>query len=192
MEDTPKKNGLRYALIGIPIAIFIAFSFFFYVYATPEEVIAWIGVEDAYFLMGILGFLSGAMTFSGIPYHLILISFSTGGLNPTLLAFAAAVGLAIGDSTSYFLGYHGSAIIPEQLRKILNRIRTIGERYPRMAPLIFFLYGALVPFSNDFIGITMGLARYSFWRIMIPLSLGTFVFNLGIAYFGIYIYELFI
>ena len=141
MRGPTRKKVLTYLLAGAPLAIFIALSLFFYVYATPEQVIGWIGVENAYLLMGILGFLSGVMTFSGIPYHLILIALSTGGLNPVVLACATTVGLALGDSISYFLGYQSTAIVPERFKSVLSRIRILGERYPRVMPVIFFFYG---------------------------------------------------
>src|SRR3989338_1113064 len=51
-------------------------------------------------------------------------------------------------------------------------------------------YGALIPFSNDFVGVTMGLARYPFWRVMVPLTLGTAVFNATLAFGAVYAYGL--
>ena len=55
-------------------------------------------------------------------------------------------------------------------------------------PIAFFLYDSLVPLSNDFIVISMGLARYPFWRVMIPLGLGNLVFNISLAYLALYVY----
>lgn len=182
LKDHMVALALMVTLIGV--------SLFFSISMTPEEVIGWVGVENAYLLLAFLGFLSGAMTMSGIPYHLVLVEFSTGGLNPFGLALVTTTGLMLGDSISYFLGYHSHAAIPEKIRRLLVRVRTFGERHPRIMPLIFFSYASVIPFSNDFVGMTMGLARYSFLRVMIPLALGTLVFNSVVAYFGASLYEL--
>lgn len=168
----------------------IAGSLWLSLVATPEDVIAFLGVENAYVLMAALGFLSGAMTLSGIPYHLVLVGFASAGPNPFLLAVAATVGVALGDCISYLLGYHSHGAVPKGLRRMLLMVRDFAHRHPRLMPLMFFAYGALVPFSNDLIGLTMGLARYSIVRVMLPLALGTLVFNTTIAYFGASIYAL--
>ncbi len=94
-----------------------------------------------------------------------------------------------GDSTSYLVGYHGVTILPKGLQKILKRLLDYFMRYPRALPFFFFFYGACIPFSNDFIVVTMGLARYPFWRVFIPLGLGNLVFNIGLAYLAIYAYS---
>jgi len=36
----------------------------------------------------------------------------------------------------------------------------------------------------------MGLARYPFWRVMVPLTLGTAVFNATLAFGAVYAYGL--
>ncbi|MBU3956282.1 hypothetical protein KJ633_07460 [bacterium] len=139
-------------------------------------------------LIFILAFIGGLTTFSGVPYHLVLITLATGGLNPLLLGLATAFGVMLGDSTSYYIGYQGRIIIPDRLQKILQQVRYFGLKYPKILPLFFFLYGSLVPFSNDFIVISMGLSRYPFWRVMIPLGLGNLVFNISLAYLAVYAY----
>ncbi|TSC71504.1 MAG: hypothetical protein G01um101470_573 [Parcubacteria group bacterium Gr01-1014_70] len=60
-----------------------------------------------------------------------------------------------------------------------------------MIPIFVFLYGAFFPLSNDFVVISFGLARYPFWRVMIPLTAGSAVFNMMLAYLGKYGVEYF-
>lgn len=88
----------------------------------------------------------------------------------------------IGDSTSYYVGYRGGAVVPEGVQRIFQQIYSSSLWYPKILPLFCLLYGALVPFSNDFITISAGIARYPFWRMMIPLGLGNAVFNVSLAY----------
>ena len=183
-----KKKFLKYLPRIILILLFVSLSFFLYVYSSPEKIVNLIGVDNAYVLIFILAFIGGLTTFSGVPYHLVLITLATGGLNPLLLGLATAFGVMLGDSTSYYIGYQGRIIIPDRLQKILQQVRYFGLKYPKILPLFFFLYGSLVPFSNDFIVISMGLSRYPFWRVMIPLGLGNLVFNISLAYLAVYAY----
>jgi membrane protein YqaA with SNARE-associated domain len=185
-----KNKILKYIPRIMLILLFISMSFYFYAYSSPEEMTSFIGVKNAYALIFVLAFLGGMTTFSGIPYHLVLITLATGGLNPLLLGLSTAAGVMLGDSTSYYVGYQGSVIIPGALQKILIMIRNFGLKHPKILPLFFFLYGSLSPFSNDFIVISMGLSRYPYWRVMVPLGLGNLIFNISLAYLATQAYNL--
>src|SRR3989344_4890048 len=168
----------RYVPVIAFITLWIGASFSL-LYYSPEGLIDLIGIKNAYFFLFALAFLSGISIFGGIPYHLVLIALAAGGLDPWLLALAAAGGVMLGDSTSYFIGY--------QVRIIV--LSSWLAKYPRRVPFFFLLYGSLVPFSNDFVGITTGLARYPFARVMLPLGVGNLIFNATLALLSPYLYD---
>jgi len=178
---------MRYFPSALFIALF-ALSSGIFLFSSPERVIAFIGVENAYLLMFLLALSGGLTMFSGVPYHLILVTLATGGLNPLLLGMVTATGVTLGDSTSYFIGYQGMLLIPKRLQAMAQRLFSAKEKYPRLLPVIFFIYGSCLPFSNDVITIPMGFLRYPFWRVMLPLSLGNLVFNVSIALLAAYAY----
>lgn len=149
---------------------------------------SYVGVENAYVLMFCLAIIGGLTTFSGIPYHLVLITLATGGVNPIFLGLAAAIGDMIGDATSYYIGYGGSELLPTKITTILGKFYAFGMRYPKLMPLFIFVYGSVSPLSNDFIVVTAGLARYPFWKVMTPLVFGNIIFNISLAYLAIYAY----
>ncbi|MBI2096770.1 MAG: hypothetical protein HYT40_01265 [Candidatus Sungbacteria bacterium] len=186
MNEWRNKKTLKYLLGITPPLFFVSLSLYLLIYSSPERIVGFIGVTNAYTLIFILAFLGGVTTFSGIPYHLVLITLATGGLNPLLLGFSAAGGVMLGDSTSYYVGYRGGAIVPQGVQKIFQQIYSFSSKYPKILPLFCFLYGSLVPFSNDFITISAGIARYPFWRVMLPLGLGNAVFNVSLAYLATY------
>lgn len=185
--NVKSKRFLKHLPIIIFIIFIIGYSFFL-LHSSPEKLITFIGIENAYLLILVLAFIGGLSTFSGVPYHLVLIALAAGGVNPLLLGLSASFGVMLGDSTSYFIGYHGSAIVPGGVQKFLQKVQSFFMKYPKLLPLFFFLYGSFVPFSNDFIVISMGLARYPFWRVMIPLGLGNVVFNVSLAFLAIHAY----
>jgi len=179
------KISYLYVFRLILVLFFVSATIFFY-YSSPDELISFIGVENAYLLMFVLALLGGLTTFSGIPYHVILVVLASGGLNPLLLGISAASGVMVGDTTSYYIGYSGGSFIPQGIQKTLQKLCAFCLAHPKLLPIAFFLYGSLVPFSNDFIVISMGLARYPFWKVMVPLGLGNVVFNTGVAFAGAY------
>lgn len=183
-----KQKFLKYFLPILPIVMLVTFSVFFY-YVSPEQVISYIGVENAYILMFILSVLGGLSTFSAVPYHIVLIALATGGVNPYLLGGITAIGVMLGDSTSYYIGYQGRALLSARMQDIVEKLSTVKEKYPKLLPLIFLLYGSLLPFSNDVVVIPMGLLRYPFWRVITPLAIGNIIFNIGLALLAVYAYD---
>lgn len=173
----------------MPLIFFVGLSVYFFIYSNPERIIEIIGVHNAYLLIFILAFLGGLTTFSGVPYHLVVITLATGGLDPLFLGLSAASGVMIGDSTSYYVGYRGGSIAPESVQKLFQRIYLFSSRHEKILPIFCFLYGSLIPFSNDFITISAGIARYPFWRIMIPLGMGNVIFNMTLAYLASNAYD---
>lgn len=182
-----RKYG-TYLLRLLPLFTFLAISGVFYS-SSAEQIISLIGIENAYLFIFILAFFGGLTTFSGIPYHLVLIALAAGGLNPLILGLTTAVAVSLGDCTSYFVGYFGRTLVPERIERALRRLSAIEERHPRLLPMVFFIYGTCVPFSSDLITIPMGLLRYPLWRVIVPLGLGTVIFNTALAYFATDVYS---
>ncbi len=182
-----RKKVLKYLPIVIMLTFIISMSVFFY-FSSPESLIDAVGIQNAYLLMFVLAFIGGLTTFSGVPYHLILIALAAGGVNPLLLGFSTAAGVILGDSTSYLIGYKGRDIIPSKITVVIEQIIDWGMKYPKALPWFFFGYASLLPFSNDFIVIPMGFERYPFWKVMIPLGLGNILFNTLLGYLAIHAY----
>lgn len=166
----------------------ITMSTFFAIYS-PDYLIKLIGVNNAYIIMFVLSFAGGLSTFSGVPYHLVLIAFAAGGLNPWMLGISTALGVMIGDSTSYYIGYEGRKIMPNTIQRFFQRLIDLLLKRRKLLPFVFLFYGSFIPFSNDFIVISMGYAKYPFWGVMIPLGIGNIIFNTGLALLAIYAYN---
>ncbi len=189
--STDAEASWLHTMRGVwPLVAIIALSLGLLFIVTPETLIDWVGVKNAYLLMFVTALLGGLTTFNTVPYLAMLLLLASGGLNPYLLGFASATGVMIGDTLSYLVGYHGAKAVPAMFLPLFERINQLAEKYPRRFPLICFLYGALCPLSNDFITIPSGMARISYLRVMMPLALGNLVFNIGTALFVTNIYDI--
>lgn len=180
-----QKKYLQIIPLVVLVVFMASFSFLVSTYST-EEMLNSIGVDNAYLLMFLLAIVGGMSTFTGIPYHLVLIGLGSSGLNPILLGLATAAGVMIGDSTSYLIGKQGSHVLPEKLKKRLYRFANFLSKKPKFIAPFLFLYGTFSPFSNDFIVISMGFISYPYRKIIVPLSLGNILYNIALASLGYY------
>ena len=176
---------------------FAAFSFFLLFVAAwgllvyqfpPQGIVETLGIRNGYLVAFIAGFLGGISTFTSIPYTIVVVTLGVGGLHPVWLGVLAALGLFFGDSTSYVLGYYGHHVVPNGLQGRFLRLRVwlLARKRAGVVPIFIFLYGAFFPFSNDLVVISLGLVRYPFWRVMIPLGIGSIIYNTLLAYLGAY------
>lgn len=159
------------------IAISIAFYFI-----SPQDLVEYVGVSNAYLFMFLIAFLGGVTIFSGVPYPAILVAFGLGGLNPFILGTAAALGLFLGDSTSFFVGRKSGEVIQGYVKTLLEKMLSLYDGYPKLMPYIFFAYGAVAPFPNDVVTVSAGIKGYPYLKAMLPLALGNLVFCVTVAY----------
>ena len=184
----PKASVSKRAFQIAFIAMFVTWTFFIYEFP-PTLIVDYLGVSNGYAGAFVLAALGSLSTFISFPYHLIVVTLGAGGLNPFGLGLSAAAGVFISDSASYLIGYKGRDILPARMERIFQTLCGWCLTRPSwLVPLTLFSYGAAVPFSDDFIVISMGLVRYPFWKLMIPLGLGNIVFNTGAALLGAYGY----
>ncbi len=178
-----RKRNLLYL---VPIVMFLAWTVFIYQFP-PTDIAASIGTENGYFATLLLAFLGGLSVLVSIPYHLVIMTFAAGGLNPWLLGLVASIGQMGGDSTSYLLGFSGGSIASGRLATTMDRFRNWITQCPYwQTACALFVYGSISPLSNDWMLVPMGLARYPYWRVMLPLELGNVVFNTAMALLGTY------
>lgn len=172
----------------ISLAFFVVSLSLIFAFTTPERIVEYIGIENGYALLFAIAFFAGVSTFTSVPYQIVLVAFAASGLNPLLLGFVAATGIALGDTVSYTLGHFGRALVPEKGAWIQAKLQRIGEKHPRLLPLLFFSWGAFMPISNDVVTIPFGIARYPFLKLAIPLWLGTIIHSSMLAFFGEHIF----
>ena len=154
-----------------------------------DSLIDAVGSNNAFALMFLLGLIGGLTTFTGVPYQVILMSLAAGGLNPILLGLSTAVGVMLGDSTMYLIGRGLKPSLSHRLLAALDKIKHYLAQHPRQFTPALVLYGCLSPFSNDFVVGSLSIMGYPFWRTILPLAVGNIVYNIALAYLGVYAYD---
>jgi membrane protein YqaA with SNARE-associated domain len=121
--------------------------------------------------------------FAGVP--LILGGVRDGSMgpflfDPWLIGLLSGIGATLGDMSSYVLGYYG--------RRLTDEARTKGfaafiEQHPRATPLAVFIL-ASTPLPLDPAVVSLGVARFSWWRVLLPSLVGEVIFLTGVAWAG--------
>lgn len=130
------------------------------------------------FLLGLIGAASVV-----IPIPTTVALLTVAGLrifDPALLALAFGFGAAIGQLTSYAVGYAGRMVVSKKHNRRLNAMLKIFKRYGVIAAFLF----ALTPLPDSLLFIPMGLVHYSLWRIFVAAVAGKIMMSLIITHFG--------
>jgi len=172
------RKAIAATFLSIAIVGWITLIFF----VRPEEILNAVGVTNGYISLFVIAFIGGTSIMFPLPYYLLVATFAAGGANIFLIGLVAGLGVVLGDSTSYFVGYKGKEVLPKKADMFFNRIfKNINPESP-FGPVLFFIYGACVPLSNDLLVVPMGMAKYPFFKLIIPFAMGNVVFNTMIAF----------
>lgn len=183
----PKRS---WYVLAVLLFLIGAWSLLLY-HFRPNEIVASLGTSQGYILVFVAAFIGGTSIIFPFPYYLLVFTLGAGGLNPFFLGFAAGLGLLLGDSTSYYIGYQGRSIVPKRIKHIIDRTRYKLRASPAFVfPSVLFCYAAFVPLPNDFVILSLSLAHYPYWKVMIPLTLGNILFNILVAFAGLYGFHL--
>ncbi len=182
-----RRNKKITRILGA-IAIFIFISFTVAQIPT-NTLVDWIGSDNAWLLMFVLGAIGGLSTFVTIPYHVVLMSLASAGINPILLGTATALGVMLGDSAMFLLSKQIKKGLSEKHTKRIDSLAHVVKKHPRLLTPGLVAYGMFSPFSNDFIVAGLTLMNFKYLRIIVPLAMGNIVYNIALAYFGLYMYQ---
>ena len=181
MRNIKKKIGFLLLFLLV-----ISWSIFLY-FISPEKIINYFGDGNSYWIVFIAGLLGGISILFPFPYYIFVLTFAIGGLNPFLLGLFTGLGVILGESTSYWIGYTGRDVLPIKAKNIFNRIsKYFNKDLTWRVPIFLFIYGSLSPLPNDVILIPLGMARYPFLKVIIPLGLGNIIYNILLAVAGFY------
>jgi membrane protein YqaA with SNARE-associated domain len=172
-----RKIPILTFVLVVGVVVSISVVFWIIASGTPEETWKSVGYPSA-FLLGLIG---AASVIVPVPTTVALLAVA--GLrifDQTLLALAFGFGAAIGQLTSYVVGYAGRMIVSKKHERRLNAMLTIFERYGMIAVFLF----ALTPLPDSLLFIPLGLVHYSLWRVFVAAVAGKIVMSLIITHVG--------
>ena len=163
-----------FVLILVPVAAAANAGFYYWI----------VGAASTFGYLGAfaVSFLGNATILVPFPY--VVIPFVLGASilhNPWLVGLVSGIGAAMGEMTGYFAGYYGGRFLKEEDK--INGFSEYVQRRPSMTPFIIWVLAA-TPIPDDILIVPLGVARYSWWRVLIPLLIGKAIFLTAIAWAG--------
>lgn len=129
-----------------------------------------------------MSFIINILFFLPIPYFpLPLIAAFNRNFDPHIISISGTVGAFAAKMIIFYLAYSGRNIISKKskgrtlsLQKLLGKYGWIGA-----------LVAPIVPFTENFIYITLGLTKYSPWKFAVSVFAGVFLYNEFIVWIGV-------
>jgi len=171
---------LYYTLAGI-IILLIGWSILL-IHIPPTEIIAYLGVENALLVAFLVSALGGVSTATSVNYYTTVIALAAGGTHVLALGIVAGIGVTIGDSLFYYLGTRGHEILTEKGSQWAKKIeRWMNKQHPLFVQIGAYVYAGLTPLPNDVLTVSLGLAEYSYKKLLPALLLGNITLTVIVA-----------
>ncbi len=156
--------------VGLTVLAYVFRGYLEHIHSTVRDI--------GYPAVFAISFLSSASVFLPLPGP--LVAFVGGSvLSPVPVALVAALGAALGELTSYAVGYGGHAVAQNtQLYKTVS-----GWLRKRGWPILFLLAAIPNPIF-DAAGIAAGVLRYPVWLFFVIVLAGKIVKFLVFAFAG--------
>lgn len=177
------KSNIYYILIAIVIFIVAVNALFFFV--SPQEIVSFIGTENAYGIVFITAAIGGLSSITGVALFTTLAMFSAGGADPFLLGLVGGVGIFISDTVFYFVAKYGHKALPEHWGAYVTKALQWIKRYPTwLVFIVVYLYIGFTPLPADVLMATIALAGFPYRKIAPVLLLGSITVAMLVSYVG--------
>lgn len=162
------------AMVAIPIVL-VTVGFDLETLADEERIRAY-----GYLGVFLVTFLSSTTILFPAP-GVLVVMVAAGLFNPNWVAVVACLGGALGEFTSYVVGYAGTMVIDLERSKRYKTAENWMRRYGVVAIFLFALFPFLI---FDLIGIAAGSLRFPFSKFMLATIAGRLPRSFMEAYLG--------
>jgi len=133
------------------------------------------GISFVSFIISILFFLP-------IPYFpLPLIAAFDKNLDPHIISISGTVGAVAAKMIIFYLAYSGRNFITKKSKGRTMSLQKLLGKYGWIGALV----APIIPFSENFIYITLGLTKYNPWKFAVSVFAGVLLYNEFIVWIGV-------
>lgn len=149
------------------------------------QLLSWQELAVTYGYLGVfLAMFVGNLTIMIVfPATVVPFLVAAAGADAFWVGVASGVGADLGEFSGYVLGYLGSGLVANRYPDSYAMLRRIIAKRAWAVWVLLFLF-SLFPLPDDVLFIPLGIARYGWWKVMIPSLLGKTMAGWAIAYGG--------
>lgn len=172
------------------LLIFVLFWISSLVVYSPEEIISFVGVENAYLIL-FFSALIGVSGLASLPFYTIFITMaSSGEFNFFLLIAVAVPGMAFGDALFFLFGHKGHFALSEFAENKTKKISAWIKKQPSwVIPFIAYIYTSFSPLPQDILMFILGFGRAKFRYVIVAVLLGNTTFISLIYLFSVSVFS---
>jgi membrane protein DedA with SNARE-associated domain len=129
-----------------------------------------------------VSFIISILFFLPIPYFpLPLIAAFDKNLDPHIISISGTVGAVAAKMIIFYLAYSGRNIIAKKSKGRTMSLQKLLGKYGWIGALV----APIIPFSENFIYITLGLTKYNPWKFAVSVFAGVLLYNEFIVWIGV-------
>ena len=130
----------------------------------------------------LVSFIINILFFLPIPYFpLPLIAAFNRNLDPHIISLSGTVGAVAAKMIIFYLAYSGRKIISKKSKGRTLSLQKLLSKYGWIGALV----APIIPFTENFIYITLGLTKYNPWKFAVSVFAGVFLYNEFIVWIGV-------
>lgn len=180
------RRRRRLQALGAVLAVLALNVGAYAVLATDAAQRAVLGIEDwAYLGTFVLALATNAGVLIPVPYNAIVLQLVAVVQYPMLVALLAAAGSALGESTGWWVGTKGRAVLPTggRVGRVVAALQRMSRRR-RTAFVGLAVFAAVPNYAFDVAGLVAGASRVSYPLFLVAVFLGRLVRFTLFAVFG--------
>lgn len=158
------------------VAIFLSLNLI-YLFISPEEIVAAIGVNNTYSTLFLIAAFGGLNMLTGGVLYGSIITFAAGGASPWLLGLSGGMGIVVGDALVFYLFRHTSKTLSSDWEQKLSKWKERMRGLPQPVQYLFiYLYLGFFPLPNDLLMFFLALMKYRFIQVLPFIVAGALTF----------------
>jgi membrane protein YqaA with SNARE-associated domain len=167
-------NALFFILL-IGAALYASFLLAEYIATDPSsrELIQ----DYGYFGILLVSFVAGLNLFIPIPAAAFVPIFTAAGISLIEIILLLIVGTMAANLLSFYLGRFGGNITKNNYPHIQKKLTGLYSRHKKWVPYFVFAFSATIPLPDEVFLIPLGIVGVKLRHIIIPLILGTAVYQ---------------
>lgn len=181
----PKQNKLKrifhlFLFVSLVILI-VSFSILLTQYVANNENAQLLIQEFGHIGIIIISFLIGVSGISPVPAGTFTPIFTASGIHIITVITLAVVGTMLANLASYYIGRLGHKFTNANYPKIQEKVVALYSEKKKLIPYFVFMFSGFVPFPDEIYLIPFGVMGVKIKEFIIPLILGTTLFQTATA-----------
>ncbi len=174
---TTEQKMVRSGLFFIFIAVVVAGSFGLSTYVASDSYAQHLVQTYGGLGVFVISFIAGLNLFIPVPAATFTPIFTAGGMSLFSIIALLVAGTMTANLLAYGIGHYGHSIAKSHPSKLQDKFIAFYRRHKEYLPYFIFFFTAFLPLPDEVFLIPLALIGVKLRAMIIPLFLGTIVYQ---------------